>query len=105
MYKLIISQTIYKNIYNEVIEKDLDFDKDANLLNHKEYLEYSSKHIDELMFDTYEDAHDFFTEGYTHLLNFEHHIDINEDDTISYVGWDRGENVNFNLNIIFSNMK
>ena len=100
--ELAVTQVVYINPYNEQIQDELELDeRDGSLLNHKNYLDYSCRSKDEIMFDSYDEASDFFTECYSHLLQEEHWMDLNEDGTISYVSWDRCEKLNVDLTVVF----
>lgn len=106
MIELTITHIIYVNEYNEKIEDELKFDNDGNLLNHKNYLDYSSRHIDNLRFDTYEKAEKFFKENYEDLMiNFEHWIQEDENGRIEYVIWERRKDFNMDLDIMFEEVK
>ena len=103
MIEMIITNIIYKNPFNQQMDDELEFDNDGNLLNHKNYLDYSSRHVDELRFDNYEEARKFFNETYQNLMDdFKHWIEINDNDKIEFVTFDRCEEFNMDLNIIFN---
>ena len=102
MIRMTITNIIYKNPFDEKIENELEFDNEGNLLNHKNYLDYTSKHVDELRFDNYEEARKFFNETYDNLMDdFKHWIEEDENGRIEFVTWDRCEEFNMDLNIIF----
>jgi len=106
MIKMTITNIIYKNPFDEKIENELEFDNEGNLINHKNYLDYTSRHVDELRFDNYEEARKFFNETYDNLMDdFKHWIEINDKDEIEFVTWDRCEEFNMDLSIIFEKVK